>query len=246
MRWVVLAITALAVSGCRQSADSQVLAELPEWSPIPGKVAPEKPSKADLIRRAHNVLDPLIGELPDDPAFRLIERPLRKEPSEPAFYANRAEALRRVERDYDNPNCPPLTIAAWIAGSNSKKVEVLFVFALDSRREMEEIVVAGSLPDGRVLYSTYRWPIVCKSASMVDGRCPMLVRMPVEDAIRLAEAKSDKELVLTAEEVDGSRLILPQGIPLAVAVKSRSGYTSNFLPLHWRDVETGPEFHECP
>jgi hypothetical protein len=109
---------------------------------------------------------------------------------------------------------------------------MLWVFALNPRREVDAVVVRCWPETEAPLTFMHLIPREKKWTSWVDGAAVGVSLAPVSqllEAVEASEASRPNDEIITTE--GKTTLCLPEHRPMAVAVRDRSGAVSNFLPL---------------
>jgi hypothetical protein len=150
-------------------------------------------------------------------------------PADPAARANCEVAWQIAVAEYGAARSRPFAVAAWVHKTTTRTG--IWVFALNMRRETSGVEVVCVTPLGKILRIVRQWPINVKSPDLVDALAMPVEFLPLEQII--AEAKPDNEGNLLFMVAPGAKpkITLPVGMPLAIAVRDRSGEVSNYVPV---------------
>lgn len=197
---------------------------------IPGR-APSGKAATDELPDAVTIKDPQRKRqaLLDGAAAYLMD--VRESlPADPAARANCDVAWQMAAADYDAASSRPFAVAAWLH-KGLRTAAGICVYALNTRRETSGVEVTCLTPEGKVLKIVRQWPITAKFPSLMDGFAMCVEFRPLEQIIAAAKPDDEGNLLFMVAPGPETAMVLPEGVPIAVAVRDRNGEVSNFVPV---------------
>jgi hypothetical protein len=188
---------------------------------LPDMVGPVDPSERTAVLR-----DRALERLSDVPRFA----------DSPAFHGNWMLARQIILVGRESFHRPPHAIGAVLQQVRGRSV--ISVLAVNLRRETDCVILAYVLEDGRLCTTECRFPIKSKFFSYLTETGLRAKFLPAKELPALAQEGPWGNLVIDVEYSHGVELPLPDGLPLAAAVRDRSGQTSDFVPVTVLDGAT--------
>jgi hypothetical protein len=176
---------------------------------------PEKRRQV-LIREATEMLGTLREKFSDDPVI----------------VANCALAMHVVRSTASDGDDRPLALAAWLQDSAPPCAAALWVFAVNIRRETDQVVIASIDKQGKTLRVICQFRGTLKTPSYVDALSLGCNFDALEGVMQGATSNPEGWFVLRDDyERLRKPLVLPRDVSLAVAVRDRVGKMSNYVPV---------------
>ncbi|MGC9454030.1 MAG: hypothetical protein ACP5HU_04125 [Phycisphaerae bacterium] len=190
----------------------------------------EKPM--DELPEALSVEPDELEELLKRDAVHVLEDLLDDIEAGPADMANRDLAMRLVKEGRVRELSRPMCLYAVVKRAEPDGPGMLWVLALNPRREIDTFILRCWVNDGEPLTFVHHLSLEVKAPSWIDGDAVPVESAPVEHLVEKAMVNASSFSGRVVETTYGTTALkLPRDVRMAVAVRDRSGAISNFIPL---------------
>jgi len=158
-------------------------------------------------------------------------------PRDPTVRGNCIAALEQIRLLKDSSAAHPIVFDGRITRSNDQWF--LLISSLNCHRETDQVIVVGATPNGEIVKMIVQFPLTCKDPSIVAGITIPVKYEPISRIVSSGRGQSPGEIVVSQEYAPDTIMSLPESLPLAVAIRDRSGLISNFVSVRQERREEG-------
>ncbi len=155
-------------------------------------------------------------------------------PADLATLANMSWGLDSLPAAMERKRSGPIAITAYIHGVD-KEITSMLVFGLNPKRETKEVIVSCYGPNEKLLRMVFDLHRDTKSISLVDQIGLAVKLVPLQEILAIPSTDNSGEISVSCANPYQPRgepaILLPQSVPLVVALRDRDGTISNFVPV---------------
>jgi len=150
-------------------------------------------------------------------------------PKNPAVTGNCIAAMQQMRWFEEDRETYPLVVHARIQESGQEKV--LVVCAINCHRETDQLIVVAVTGEGTTIRIVINFNFERKSSLLVFERVVVVRYGPVNEIVSSGLKEPSGEILVSYDYELNTVVLLPESLPLALAIRDRNGLISNFAPI---------------